>query len=229
MPDVGRFFNVDVLAEDYDYQTPYAFSENKVTNHIELEGLEAVPIGPGGVPVAPPPPVYGGSTTGFHPVGRGMWTEVKGIAANTYNGFAKMANQNINQVNTIILAGSILANRVLNSESESDSKSKNNDGGKTKTKAEERAEKLSQKQRPGKDFTKAGKDAVKDLNREKNDGKTVCENCGVETVPGKKSERGVVPPKNETQVDHIKRKREGGSGTPDNGQVLCRSCNLDKH
>lgn len=125
MPDVGRFFNVDVLAEDYDYQTPYAFSENKVTNHIELEGLEAVPIGPGGVPVAPPPPVYGGSTTGFHPVGRGMWSEVKGIAANTYNGFAKMANQNINQVNTIILAGSILANRVLNSDDSSDKKSDN--------------------------------------------------------------------------------------------------------
>ncbi len=41
-PELGRFFNVDPLAEDYYYNSPYAFSENKVTAHIELEGLEAV-------------------------------------------------------------------------------------------------------------------------------------------------------------------------------------------
>ena len=43
MPDIGRFFNVDPLAESFYYNSPYAFSENKVTNHIELEGLEAYP------------------------------------------------------------------------------------------------------------------------------------------------------------------------------------------
>lgn len=42
-PDIGRFFNVDPLAEKFYYNSPYAFSENKVTSHIELEGLEAVP------------------------------------------------------------------------------------------------------------------------------------------------------------------------------------------
>jgi hypothetical protein len=97
------------------------------------------------------------------------------------------------------------------------------------SKAEARAAKLSVKPRPGKDFTKSGKDAVKELNKLNNKGKVLCDNCKIETVPGKKSQRGVVPPKNEAQVDHIKRKREGGSGTPDNGQVLCRKCNLDKH
>jgi RHS repeat-associated protein len=40
-PDIGRFFNVDPLAEKYLYNSPYAFSENKVTSHRELEGLEA--------------------------------------------------------------------------------------------------------------------------------------------------------------------------------------------
>ena len=44
MPELGRFFNVDPLAEDYYYNSPYAFSENKVTAHIELEGLEALSI-----------------------------------------------------------------------------------------------------------------------------------------------------------------------------------------
>lgn len=43
MPDVGRFFNVDPLSEKYTYQSHYNFSENKVTSHRELEGLEAVP------------------------------------------------------------------------------------------------------------------------------------------------------------------------------------------
>ncbi|HTF18217.1 MAG TPA: RHS repeat-associated core domain-containing protein, partial [Chryseolinea sp.] len=43
-PDIGRFFNVDPLAEKYYYNSPYAFSENKVTSHVELEGLEAQDI-----------------------------------------------------------------------------------------------------------------------------------------------------------------------------------------
>lgn len=41
-PEIGRFFNVDPLTEKYVHNSPYAFSENKVTSHIELEGLEAV-------------------------------------------------------------------------------------------------------------------------------------------------------------------------------------------
>ena len=40
MPDVGRFFNVDPLAEDYAYQSPYNFAENQVIAFVELEGLE---------------------------------------------------------------------------------------------------------------------------------------------------------------------------------------------
>jgi len=40
-PDIGRFFNGDPLAEDYVYNSPYAFSENKVISHVEIEGLEA--------------------------------------------------------------------------------------------------------------------------------------------------------------------------------------------
>jgi RHS repeat-associated protein len=43
-PDIGRFFNVDPLAEKFYYNSPYAFSENKVIGHIELEGLEGISI-----------------------------------------------------------------------------------------------------------------------------------------------------------------------------------------
>jgi RHS repeat-associated protein len=43
-PEIGRFFNVDPLADKYVYNSPYAFSENHVVAHRELEGLEKVSI-----------------------------------------------------------------------------------------------------------------------------------------------------------------------------------------
>ncbi len=39
-PTIGRFFNVDPLATEYTHNSPYAFSENRVINGVELEGLE---------------------------------------------------------------------------------------------------------------------------------------------------------------------------------------------
>jgi hypothetical protein len=41
---LGRFFSVDPLAADYPHNSPYAFSENRVIDAIELEGLEKVPV-----------------------------------------------------------------------------------------------------------------------------------------------------------------------------------------
>jgi hypothetical protein len=95
-----------------------------------------------------------------------------------------------------------------------------------KTPAQESADRLSQKQRPGQDFTKAGAKAVRDVNKEKTGNK--CAKCGVQTQPGKKHVKGETPPDNESHVDHVDPKSKGGSGTPDNGQELCRKCNLDK-
>jgi RHS repeat-associated protein len=39
-PRVGRFFAVDPLAGEYPWNSPYAFSENRVLDGVELEGLE---------------------------------------------------------------------------------------------------------------------------------------------------------------------------------------------
>ena len=40
-PRIGRFFAVDPLAKYYSWNSPYAFSENRVMDAIELEGLES--------------------------------------------------------------------------------------------------------------------------------------------------------------------------------------------
>ena len=40
-PRVGRFFARDPLASKYPHNSPYAFSENRVIDKIELEGLES--------------------------------------------------------------------------------------------------------------------------------------------------------------------------------------------
>jgi RHS repeat-associated protein len=40
-PRVGRFFATDPLEKSYPWNSPYAFSENRVIDAVELEGLEA--------------------------------------------------------------------------------------------------------------------------------------------------------------------------------------------
>jgi len=42
---IGRFLSVDPLAPDYPHNAPYAFSENRLIDGVELEGLERVPVG----------------------------------------------------------------------------------------------------------------------------------------------------------------------------------------
>ena len=39
-PRIGRFFAVDPLAAEYPWNSPYAFSENRLIDAFELEGLE---------------------------------------------------------------------------------------------------------------------------------------------------------------------------------------------
>jgi RHS repeat-associated protein len=82
--------------------------------------------------------------------------------------------------------------------------------------------------REGMGFTRSGKRKIDEANARKYGGTNVCEKCKVEVVPGKRHEKGVTPPGNERHRDHIDPRSKGGRGTPDNGQVLCRTCNLEK-
>jgi RHS repeat-associated protein len=43
-PRIGRFFAIDPLASEYTHNSPYAFSENRVIDGIELEGREYLTI-----------------------------------------------------------------------------------------------------------------------------------------------------------------------------------------
>jgi hypothetical protein len=82
--------------------------------------------------------------------------------------------------------------------------------------------------RISKNFTPKGKAEIDKRNADRNGGTHRCDKCGVEVVPGKKSEKGVTPPANEKHRDHIQSKADGGAGVPENGRVLCRTCNLEK-
>ncbi len=48
-PAIGRFMSVDPLAAKYPYNGVYNFSENRVIDGVELEGLEAIRIISGGL------------------------------------------------------------------------------------------------------------------------------------------------------------------------------------
>jgi len=248
---MGRFFNVDPLAEDYHTWSTYAFSGNRVVDARELEGLEPKKVNEVSLPDDPIEfaEMIGGGINSLRAavannVGRtvnfftndavrnkyvvdedGGLTLLTGVPKESFK--EKVANGALDW-GTIALSvaggpegmltvqgGKIPALRAFESV-------------KAIQKNEARAARLNKIGREGKDFTKAGKQVVIKKSELKY-GKVKCEMCGIETTPAKQSKKGVVPEKTETQVDHIKRKREGGRGNPDNGQVLCRGCNLDKH
>ena len=73
---------------------------------------------------------------------------------------------------------------------------------------------------PGANFSKATKqDAAERAGY-------TCEYCRVDTVVGaRKSEKGVTPPRNEAQTDHIIPKSQGGTNAPSNAAHSCRDCN----
>jgi 5-methylcytosine-specific restriction endonuclease McrA len=79
-----------------------------------------------------------------------------------------------------------------------------------------------------KDFSQSSKDDIWNDSANENGGTPKCASCDREVVRPQQSRAGVRPPDNEGQVDHIEPKSLGGEGIKENGQLLCRACNIAK-
>ncbi|CAM3163384.1 DUF6443 domain-containing protein [Chryseobacterium flavum] len=211
-PAMARFFNVDPLSEKYGYQSPYNFSENRVVDGRELEGLEwiPIPIYRGGAAVPPPP--HGG--------GSGIYEQAKSNAINNYNGLLRVIGTQINVAATVGSTGLVIAKSVLNSEGNSKAENKGSD-----TNNKNNNEGLSNIPKPGKGkgtVDKKDRDPKRTLSEkdkkkliEEKDGK--CEGCGKE-VDSKTSD-----------AHHTKRHADGGETTKDNTNILCKDCHKEIH
>lgn len=120
---MGRFFNVDPLSEKYAYQSHYNFSENRVVDGRELEGLEWIPLPIYGVGAMTPPPMYSGKAG----AGSSIYETAKSNAINNYNGLLRVIGTQINVITAVGTTGITIANRVLNNDS--DKKGKSGDSG----------------------------------------------------------------------------------------------------
>ncbi|WP_080471788.1 hypothetical protein, partial [Burkholderia pseudomallei] len=87
---------------------------------------------------------------------------------------------------------------------------------------------------PGKNFTATQKKNIIEQNMANNGGELRSDLDGTLLVPASKSQKGVTPPPNEVQIDHIVAKNPADSSAPagtnsySNAQVLSREQNRDK-
>lgn len=80
----------------------------------------------------------------------------------------------------------------------------------------------------GKEYTSAQKKAILDENMSRNGGQLRSDQTGKILEQPMKSVKGVAPPGNEAQIDHILARSAGGANTFSNAQVIERTANIAK-
>lgn len=223
-PQLGRFMQVDPRPDDGDQESwePYQYAlDNPISNNDPDGEIWNWVVGA----VVGAVVDYGSQVVSNLAEGKSLGQSLSQVDGKSILKSAAIGAVTSGASAFVAKAGAKVVTTVAAKVTNAASKSKN---AAQIVKAEQRAEKLSKVDRAGKDFTKAGKEAVKDVNKAKNGGQMQCEGCGQQANNAAKSTKGTKPPGNEAHVDHVVPKAKGGSGTPNNGQVLCRDCNLKK-
>ncbi len=97
-PATGRFWQIDPLAEDYTYNSTYAFQENKMGMGVELEGTELLGLDIA-VYAAQKTVEFQNNTAGARSkLGEAVGNRVEVLRTGQEKNNAKVANYNVNQV-----------------------------------------------------------------------------------------------------------------------------------
>ncbi|WP_185247220.1 GH-E family nuclease [Chryseobacterium bernardetii] len=211
---------MDPLSEKYAYQSHYNFSENRVVDGRELEGLEWIPLPVyrSGVTGVPPPP---------HGRGSGVYEEVKTNAINNYNGLLRVIGTQINVLAAVGTTGLVIAKRVLNSED------KKKDAKTNGEKSEKADKKDKVNKRPSGFRKKTVENNWDDAENGTEDNTKKCPDCGVNVKgnPHKKEKRNT---DEGWDVDHQPKwkdrapketRKEVLDDYNDRTRLRCRTCN----
>lgn len=249
-PTIGRFFNVDPLAESYPTWSTYAFSGNRVVDSRELEGLE--PVSAKRAQDLPGDPMEFAEFIG------GGINSVRAAVANsvgrTINVLTNDAIRNQYKVGDdgrLILEIGVpkesLKEKVVNGSFDLATiglaafggveGALTAQGGKAPAlKAIEEIKDAAKYSHlkdhksvgPGKPFTQAQKKNILNENMKRNGGVIRSDKSGKILDTPTQSKKGVKANMNQAEIDHVKAKSKDGSNSYKNAQVLSKEENLDK-
>lgn len=238
---VGRFWNPDPIIEKFAYLTPFNYASNSPVSKIDLWGLQGqffVAIGPQDMNIRSADQMQQANDLALKQVAQTTMeiiysmspaADIKDIKDGVKSGnTSQVALGVIGFVPEVGDAAKAAIKTLEAADTAKDVAKATATASETAKDAKKTADEVAKGSRSGMDFTPKEKQKVIEENALKNNGEVKCENCGVTTTKPSKSQRGVTPPKTDRQIDHVIPKAKGGSGTSENGQVLCRECNRKK-